>query len=120
LPPRPGGGRWRASTHRLWDAWHTSGRASLLDDAGLEGLARLLILHDKAEAKDWAPSAAREVRLQEALLLRGVTATGPALNAETPAERKTRRLAERRDERASLTSAQRDDQARDELAALTA
>lgn len=69
MPPKPGGGRWRESTRRAWSSWFTSGRAGLLDDAGVQALVRLCSLHDRGEGEGWPREISREVRLLEAHLL---------------------------------------------------
>src|SRR5438094_3737175 len=67
MPPKHG--PWRASSRRAWAAWFTSGRASLLDDAGRTALERLMRLVDDADREGWPREMAREVRLQETHLM---------------------------------------------------
>lgn len=68
MPPRHG--RWRAATVRAWESWFTSGKAALLDDVGMANLERWITLVDKADAAGWPLGLTREVRLQEAAIMR--------------------------------------------------
>jgi hypothetical protein len=91
MPARKG--RWRAATERAWASWFESGRASLLDEAGLAGLGRLMILIDRAESSEWPVGLAREVRLTEAAILRAANAS-PA-SVERPPTKPERREGQR-------------------------
>ena len=123
MPSRKGS--WRAATIRAWAGWAESGRMSLLDEAGMDALSRLMKLIDKADANDWPVGLAREVRLQEAALMRAANASPASVEtAPTKPERKAqtrkardRHIAKRQAEldRLGLTE---DELAADELAAL--
>jgi hypothetical protein len=124
MPPRKG--RWRASTRRAWEGWWTSGKASVLDAAGLEALARLMALIDKAEAQDWPLGLTREIRLQEAALLRNTTADVDAAATEMDDDGRVSRLRKkwidfnrRRRTRHEAEGLTEDEAASLELAALT-
>jgi hypothetical protein len=84
MPPRKG--RWREATKRSWASWFESGRASLLDEAALAALGRLMILLDKAAAEDWPLGLAKEIRLAEASILRQAKASPAAIKAPPPAD----------------------------------
>jgi hypothetical protein len=97
VPPMPHGlGKARKSTKEWWEAWFTSGRASLLDDAGLAQLSRVAGMLDEAERAESPSLRLRlrtEVRRQETALSRDVTKSAPAVDADA-----TERRAEHRRE----------------------
>ena len=100
MPPRHG--RWRASTQKAWTAWFTSGRASLLDDAGRTALERLMRLVDDADREGWPREMAREVRLQEAHLMAKVAPSAmPSARGSQPMEEHERSQQLRAEQRAS-------------------
>jgi hypothetical protein len=103
VPPMPSRhGKWRAATRKLWASWFTSGRASLLDDAGMVGLERLMRIADDADRRGWPQELAREVRLTEARLVESATARGVPHDASDEDRR-----AARREERAEATRRRR-------------
>jgi hypothetical protein len=89
MPPRKG--RWRAATEHAWASWFESGRASLLDEAGIAALGRLMKLIDKAEVDDWPLGLTREVRLQEAAILRQAQAEPASFKAPPTTDERTAR-----------------------------
>ena len=100
MPPKHG--PWRASSRRAWAAWFTSGRASLLDDAGRTALERLMRLVDDADREGWPREMAREVRLQEAHLMAKVAPSAmPSARSSQQTEERERRQRLQAEQRAS-------------------
>jgi hypothetical protein len=108
MPSPPHGRRWLASTQRSWASWWESGRAGLLDVAGVEELKRLVRMHDDAERAGWPADLHGQVRILETRLLTTIAPKALSVAEIQKREVQAEILAEHRAERREVLAAERD------------